>query len=421
MFKMIEFTKSRDRELTNIMLITSGEFISIFGTRIYNFAIAYYLLKTTGSAVAFSISLAIGTIPRIFISPFAGAIVDAVERKKVTVFMDLGRFLVLLLLYAAAAASGMKVMYIYITILFLSTMDIFFDIALGSSIPNIVHKRNIIKVNSIKQTMSSIGSILSPSLGGIIIAFMDIKYFILINGISFLISGISQYFVDYKLEASDMSAARERLTPKLILKNTAESFLYIKAQAFIIIITAYSMVGNFLIYLGFVIPMPYIVLKCLNMNSAQYGIIQGAISIGAIITSFFMTIFPSPKKKYKLFTCASLIFCIPFIMLGIAAIMPMSKNVIFYYMVMVSFLYGMGTVMINIPTSAVQQEKIDNSMLGRVLGFQGTFGGIITPVSMLLAGNLSGKLQPYVLPLASGIVFLFTVIITCSNKVIREI
>lgn len=417
---MLEFTKSKDRELTNIMLITSGEFVSIFGTKIYNFAIAYYLLKTTGSAVAFSISLAIGTIPRIFISPFAGAIVDAVERKKVTIFTDLGRWLVLFLLYFVAAISSMKVMYIYITVLFLSTMDIFFDIALGSSIPNIVHKRNIIKINSIKQTMLSIGSILAPSLGGIIIAFMDIKYFILANSISFLISGISQYFVDYNIEAVNVPA-KEKFTPKLLLKNTAESFAYIKTQAFIMIVTTYSMVGNFLIYLGFVIPMPYIALKCLKMNSVQYGIIQGSISIGAVATSFLMTIFPSPKKKYKLFTCASLIFCMPFIMLGIAAIMLVSKNVLFIYMVIVSFLYGAGTVMINIPISAVQQEKIDDSMLGRVLGFQGAFGGIITPVSMLFAGNLSGKLAPYVLPLASGIIFVITVIITCSNKIIREI
>lgn len=420
MFEMIEFTKSRDREFTNIILITSGEFISIFGTRIYNFAIAYYLLKTTGSAAAFSISLAIGTIPRIFISTFAGAIVDAVERKKVTIFTDLARWLVLILLYFAVVISSMKVMYIYITVLFLSTMDIFFDIALGSSIPKIVHKRNIIKVNSIKQTMSSVGSILAPSLGGIIIAFMDIKYFILANSISFLISGISQYFVDYNIEAGNVQA-KEKLTPKLVLKSTAESFTYIKTQAFIIIITMYSMIGNFLVYMGFVIPMPYIVLKCLKMNSAQYGIIQSAISIGAVATSFLMTICPSPKKKYKLFACASLIFCMPFIMLGLGTIIHISKNVIFIYMIITSFLYGTGTVMINIQASAVQQEKIENSMLGRVLGFQGTFGGIITPVSMLIAGNLSGKLAPYVLPLASGVIFVITVIITCSSKVIREI
>lgn len=410
----------RSKELNNIIFIISGQFVSIFGTRIYNFAIAYYLLKTTGSAVAFSITLAVGTIPRILISPFAGAIVDLVDRKKVVILMDFGRWIALFLLYLAAVISSMRVMYIYITVLVLSTMDIFFDIALSSSIPNVVHKENIIKLNSIKQTIASVGSILAPSLGGIIIAFVDIKYFILANGISFLVSAVSQFFVDYNIEKNDV-LLRERLTPRLVLKNTLKSFVYIKTQAFIVIITIYSIMGNFLIYMGFVIPMPYIVLNCLKMNSFQYGIIQGAISIGAVITSFLLSILPCTKKKYKLFTCASLVFCMPFILLGLAAFLQISKAALFMYMIAVTFLYGMGTVMINVPVSALQQEKLDNKMLGRVLGFQGALGGIITPVSMLLAGNLSGKLPSYALPLFSGVIFLLTVIIICSNKVIREI
>lgn len=50
-------TKLKNQEFINIILLISGEFVSTFGTRIYNFAIAYYILQTTGSALAFSISL----------------------------------------------------------------------------------------------------------------------------------------------------------------------------------------------------------------------------------------------------------------------------------------------------------------------------------------------------------------------------
>lgn len=89
----------RNEEFVNILLLISGGAISIFGTRIYNFAISYYILQTTGSALAFSISMAVGTIPRILISPFAGAIVDELDRKKIVIFMDLGRCITLMALY----------------------------------------------------------------------------------------------------------------------------------------------------------------------------------------------------------------------------------------------------------------------------------------------------------------------------------
>lgn len=90
-------------------------------------------------------------------------------------------------------------------------------------------------------------------------------------------------------------------------------------------------------------------------------------------------------------------------------------------MVLITFIYGSGTVLINVPTNAIQQENIDNSYLGRVLGFQNTFGGIITPVAMLLSGKLIGVVAQYILPLISGVMFIILVIVTGSNKTMKGI
>lgn len=419
-------TKFKDQEFINIILLISGEFVSTFGTRIYNFAIAYYILQTTGSSMTFSISLALGSIPRILISPFAGAIADTLERKKIVIFMDLGRCVTLLILYFISVIGNIQILHIYGTILFLSTMDTFFNIASGSSIPNVVYKKNIIKINSIKQTLSSVGSILAPSIGGIVISFISIKCFILINAFSFLISGISQCFINYNINNISVFTTKykSKLSVNSILQNTKESMDYIKTQTLIIILTIYSMVGNFLIYLGFAIPMPYLVLKCFNLGGVRYGIIQGSISIGAVITSLLLSIIHLPNKKYKLLMYSSLVFCAPFILLGAGAIMNIlhiSKSVLFIYMVLVTFIFGSATVLINVPINAIQQESIENSYLGRVLGFQSTFGGIITPVAMLLSGQLLEVVAPYVLPLISGAIFIILVISICSNKTMKDI
>lgn len=419
-------TKLKKQEFINIILLVSGEFVSNFGTRIYNFSIAYYVLQKTGSALAFSVSLVLGTIPRILISPFAGAIVDELERKKIVILMDLGRGIMLIGLYSIAVVSDIQISHIYITIFFLSIMDIFFNIASSSSIPNIVHKKNIIKINSLKQTLSYLGSILAPSIGGIATSFISIKYFIIINAFSFVISGISQYFINYDINnISIFNKGKEsKLSVSSILENTKKSISYIKTQSLIIILTIYSMIGNFLIYLGFVIPMPYLVLRYFNLNSAQYGIIQSGISLGAVITAVILSIIHLPEKKYRLVIYSSLVFCIPFILLGIGAIGDMlhvSKNMLFIYMILVTFIYGAGTVLINVPINAIQQENIQNSYLGRVLGFQNTFEGIVTPISMLLSGKLIEIVEPYVLPLVSGVIFIILVIVTCSNKTIKEI
>ncbi len=111
-------------------------------------------------------------------------------------------------------------------------------------------------------------------------------------------------------------------------------------------------------------------------------------------------------------------------LLGAGVIMNMfyiSKSVLFIFMVFITFLFGSATVLINVPTNAIQQEKITNNYLGRVLGFQNTFGGIITPVAMLLAGKLLEVTKGYVLPLVSGVMFIILVIVTFSNNTMKDI
>ena len=54
-------------------------------------------------------------------------------------------------------------------------------------------------INSISKIIDSVSLILGPMLGGIVFAVLDIKIFIIINGISFILSGISILFIHFKL------------------------------------------------------------------------------------------------------------------------------------------------------------------------------------------------------------------------------
>ena len=69
-------------ELKNMILYFTGSFLSNVGSGIYSFAIGLYILKITGSALNFALSMALGIVPRIILSPVAGTIADKFDRKK---------------------------------------------------------------------------------------------------------------------------------------------------------------------------------------------------------------------------------------------------------------------------------------------------------------------------------------------------
>ena len=63
-------------ENRNIYLFASGKAVSILGSSIFSFAIGLYVLKLTGSALNYAMTLMLSVIPMVVISPIAGVIAD---------------------------------------------------------------------------------------------------------------------------------------------------------------------------------------------------------------------------------------------------------------------------------------------------------------------------------------------------------
>ncbi|KFN03883.1 putative membrane protein [Bacillus clarus] len=154
------------KEVKNIYLYSIGKTVSIFGTSICNFALGLYVLQMTGSALSFTVTLVLGIIPMIIINPFAGVIVDKVNKKKLVVFMDILSGILLIVVYIVSTKYELNLLIIYITTFFMTVFTTFFGIGLEAAKPNIVSENMLMSINSISKIIDSISSILGPMLGG---------------------------------------------------------------------------------------------------------------------------------------------------------------------------------------------------------------------------------------------------------------
>ena len=183
----------------NIILYTLGRAISVIGSNVFSFAMSLYILNLTGSGIAFSISLFTRMLPNAILSPFAGVIADKVDRKKMVVVTDILAGILMFVLMGIASFDSLRITYIYISIFLLSSINVFFGVSMKASKANIVDKANMKKINSYGMMINSISEISGAVFGGLIYAFLDIKVFIVINGISFILSGISELFIDFNV------------------------------------------------------------------------------------------------------------------------------------------------------------------------------------------------------------------------------
>ena len=73
----------------NYLLLFIGSVVSNLGTTIYNFAISLYIYVITDQPVIAGLYLATGGAVYFLFSPFAGAIVDRLDKVKVVYITDL--------------------------------------------------------------------------------------------------------------------------------------------------------------------------------------------------------------------------------------------------------------------------------------------------------------------------------------------
>ncbi|MFD3158022.1 MFS transporter [Haloimpatiens sp. FM7330] len=425
-------SKKQKKLICNMTLLLLGQLVSLFGSYIYSFAISLYVLKTTSSGITFAATMVFGTLPRIIFGPIAGVIADKINRKKMVVIMDVLSGLIVMALFAAATIDTLRVPYIYTASFLLSTCSTFFDIPFKASIPNIVDDKNLMRINSLSNAISSIAQISGPFLGGLIFAFIDIKLFLIINSISFIISGITEMFIDFNFNKTkgntEINNTIENKSKDSMItsffKQFNEGFKFLKSQKALFILSMFLIFLNFLFMLGSIVPYSYILVKVVGVSESQFGILEAIFPVGMLIGAAILSILPEKDKKFKTLIFNLLIteICIIFIGIPVIPSLMIFDNLTYFIFYMVDFfILGVAISIVNIPLNVMIQRETPDNLRGRVQSLISTLSNVLTPFAMILSGILLDLLPSYILPITAGtLLLIFTLYMAC-NKHIKTI
>ncbi|HHT7238851.1 MULTISPECIES: MFS transporter [Bacillus cereus group] len=400
--------EKNSQELKNICLYVIGKTISIFGSSIYSFALGLYVLQITGSALNFAITLILGTIPMIVMNPFAGVIADRVDKKKLVICMDLLNGGLLIAVYIVSINYGLNLFIIYATTFLMSVFTTFFGIGLEAAKPNIVSEKRLMSINSISKIIDSVSLILGPMLGGIVFAVLDIKTFIIINGISFILSGISILFIHFNLFEYNINKECSNREINFI-KDIKEGFSYLIERESLkntfIILTSL----NFFLGFAVIVPLPYIINTVLNLSSKQFGMIHGTFPVGMIVGAILVKKITDRFSYSYLLKKSSFMLAIFMIISGIPVLFKNIEVDNFVYVTMyciIMFFLGLMIALIDIPLTYFMQKEIPDEYRGRVLSIGLSIGKMMQPIALALSGLLLNYIPAYMLSIAGGIVFL---------------
>ena len=410
-------SRAVNTEGTNIVLFLSSKTISLLGTNLYTFALSLYILKTTGSGTSFAINVLLGMLPRILIGPFAGILADRVIKRRLTVTLDILSGGIMFLLVGLSYFYGLTITLIYAANLLLSIINIFYDTAMNSAIPSLVSNKKLIKINSFTTTTSSIAGILSPVIAGAIYGFAPIKLFLIVNGVSFLISSALELNINFKFNKEEASQTNTRMSFRSVKSDFMEMWEFIQQQKGMLQLLKYLLIINFFFHSLISVIYPYLINHVLHLASAQYGAFQAFYFVGMIVTSILI----GSKKETKNMNIGIGIILtgVIIVLVGLPSLgIPLLNNgiIITIYNILLIFAMGAALTSINIPAIVAIQRMTPEALRGRIMGVLGILTAGIAPLGIVLAGLIIDKIHPFILFFVIGTCIAITGISLSRNK-----
>jgi len=186
------------RENLNLAFFSGGKLISLFGSAVYTFAVGLHLLEITSSGLNFALNIILYTLPIIFVNPIAGIAADRFNKKIIVVGSDLINAIFLSAVYIITLKITFSPIIIFLSTFSINVLAAFFNVAIESAKPSLVGKEKLYNINSTSRIIESASHLLGPVVGGVVYSLFDIRAFILINALSFFLSAVLEYFIDYE-------------------------------------------------------------------------------------------------------------------------------------------------------------------------------------------------------------------------------
>jgi MFS family permease len=396
-------------ERRNMALFLSGKFVSLLGSQMYGFAMSLYILRLTGSGMSFAINILLSAIPALIFSPLAGSWADRKNRKAIVVGTDLLSGAVMLTVFAVTMNIGLKVGLIYLSTFLLRSISIFFSVTFDAAMPNLVRQEKIGQIQSLSQAITQGTNILGPIFGAMLYAVVSPEIFLLANGISFVLSGISEAFIDFYWRVAPTSPKTDEEGG--YMASIKEGYGYMKSNP-IMKAMIRNIIGINFFFTVISIMIPVVLVTDLQLSSRQFGITEAMFSIGALIWSIMMS--RQEDHDVTLLGYSKKLIILPVLTLAMGfAVMPgigilQTIPPVVYYSAL-AFAMGASLMLINIPMMVYIQKNTADENRGRVMGFLNMISMLISPLGFLLHGYLSDVLPSYILFTYAGLATLLLV------------
>jgi MFS family permease len=358
----------------NFQLFFGGQSISLIGTWMTRIATSWLVYRLTGSALLLGTVGFAGQIPTFLLAPFAGVLVDRIDRRKVLVWTQSLAMLQSLALAWLTLSHRITIAEVLALSAMQGIINAFDMPGRQSFMVKMVEDRadlsNAIAINS---SMVNTARLIGPSLAGLLIAATNEGWCFLIDGVSYIAVIVSLLMMRI---APDQV---QRITTSTIVQ-LKEGWTYVAASApirsILLLFALLSLMGW-----PFMVLMPVFAAQVLHGGPHTLGFLMGAVGVGSLISALSLVMRRSVRGLTRIIPIAAAIFGVGLICFGLSHFLWLSM--------LMMLVTGFGMMQGMTSSNTIVQTLVDENVRGRVMSYYTMAFVGMAPFGSLMAGALA--------------------------------
>ncbi|MSP79012.1 MAG: MFS transporter [Dehalococcoidia bacterium] len=279
-------------------------FSSIFGQLGQNmrqFANLIQVHQITGSAGQLGLTGLFQAVPLFLIGPFAGAIADRYDRRKLLMVTMALNMLFAIILAVLSHSGAIKVWHIWTITVLTSCVNVFGQPARQAMIAGLVPRTHLMNAISLNISIGQSSQIFGPSLAGLVLGTTSAATAYYLNAALYVPVLIALAVM--KPQVAD-GAKRQPLTRKDLMEGIQWFFSTKVILGLFVFDAAMNIFGNYRNIL------PVIQTDVLHISVKQLGILTSAPSIGALIGTLAILSLGNVRRKGWLFIGCTFMYAV---------------------------------------------------------------------------------------------------------------
>ncbi|PFZ32698.1 MFS transporter [Bacillus wiedmannii] len=386
-----------------------GQLLSTLGSSITMVILPVVVYSLTGSTVVMGMTMAMYMLPNILALPFAGLVVDRIDRVKLMLFTDIIRCILMLLLASLILMDLLTITILYVFVAFYGLMEGIFQPAYSAVRAKVFVPEIRNAANALTQMSNQGIRLIGPALGGLIVSVASAGIGFGLDAVTYLLSFFCLLFLS-EIKFKKVKPIEKR---KVDYKQEfMEGILVLKSHPWLwITILVFSFVN--ICYAGIIVVLiPWLFNVHHHFEAYVYGLGMASSGVGAVIAAL---IFGGKERWRKrgllayggvlISGCALLIM--PFITWAPALIGLMAIE-------------GFGMMVFGLIWETSLQELVPEEAFGRVasLDMLGSFA--LLPLGYVVVGWLATVIGGEITIITLAILVLVTIGIALCVTSIRR-